>query len=111
MCFITVHPISFLGGSVRSEAAYQARLIQKLKIIFPGCFVLKLDPSEDQGIPDILILFESHWFALEVKASVNSSIQPNQAYYVNIFNEMSFASFISPETENEVLDELRRALG
>lgn len=96
---------------MRSEAIYQARLIKKLKTLFPGCFVLKLDPSEDQGIPDILILFENHWFALEVKASVNSPIQPNQTYYVNVFNEMSFASFISPETEEEVLDELRRALG
>ncbi len=97
--------------SMRSEAAYQARLIKKLKVLFPGCFVLKLDPSEDQGIPDILILFESHWFALEVKAAINAPTRPNQEYYVHLFNEMSFASFISPETEREVLDELRRALG
>lgn len=96
---------------MRSEAAYQARLIKKLQIIFPGCFIIKNDPAETQGLPDLLILFEDRWGMLEAKLSDTSPIQPNQTYYIQTFNEMSFASFISPETENEVLDELRRALG
>lgn len=93
------------------EVAYQAKLVKKLQAMFPGCFILKNDPSENQGIPDILILFGDRWMMLEVKMSVRSPIQPNQAYLVDMFNEMSFAAFICPENEREVLDELRRSVG
>lgn len=79
--------------------------------MFPGCFITKNDASINQGIPDILILFEDRWGMLEIKMSGKAPTQPNQKHYVHMFNEMSFASFINPETEDEVLDELRRALG
>ena len=90
------------------ERDYQSKLIKKLKDMFPGCIVLKTDPNYKQGIPDLLILYENKWGALEVKRSSKAHHQPNQDYYVKRMNTMSFASFISPENEEEVLDEIQK---
>ena len=90
------------------ERDYQAKLIKKLKDRFPGCIVMKNDSSYIQGIPDLLILFNDHWASLEIKRAANSSKRPNQEYYVNKMNEMSFAAFISPETEEDILNELSK---
>lgn len=89
-----------------NETEYQHELIGKLSMILPDCFVMKNDPEQYQGIPDLLILFEGRWAMLEVKLSENSPTQPNQPYYVDMFNEMSFAAFIYPENEDEVLEDL-----
>lgn len=88
------------------ENKFQAKLIKKLKAIFPGCIVMKSDSSYIQGIPDLLILFGSKWASLECKKSANASKRPNQEYYVNRMNEMSFSRFICPENMKEVLDDL-----
>lgn len=88
------------------ENKFQAKLIKKLKEIFPGCIVMKSDSSYIQGIPDLLILFGSKWASLECKKSANASKRPNQEYYVNRMNEMSFSRFICPENMKEVLDDL-----
>ena len=80
----------------------------ELKKIFPGCIVMKNDSSYIQGIPDLLILYKNKWASLEVKKSANASKRPNQQYYVDMMNKMSFARFISPENKKEVLDELRK---
>lgn len=93
------------------EIVYQNRLIQKLKQMFPGCFIIKNDPSINQGIPDLLILYGQRWAMLEVKFSDRSPEQPNQPYYVNLFNNMSFASFIHPQNEELVLNDLQSAFG
>lgn len=103
-------PLFFFGDIMR-EVAYQNRLIKKLQVMFPGCFILKNDPSENQGIPDILILFGDQWAMLEVKISERFSIQPNQCYYIDMFDRMSFAAFIYPQNEEEVLHALQSTLG
>lgn len=92
------------------ENAYQAHLIKRLKRQFRGCIVMKLDSSYLQGIPDLIILFDDRWAVLEVKRSANADIQPNQAYYVRLMDEMSFAAFVCPENEQEVFDALQLAL-
>lgn len=86
-----------------NETKYRAELIRKLGEMFPGCSVLKNNPAELQGIPDILLLFRDKWAMLEVKFAENSPKQPNQEYYIERFGEMSFASFINPDNEDEVL--------
>lgn len=91
------------------ESDFKTELIKELEIIFPGCFVFHLDPNEYQGIPDLLILYEDKWAALEGKRSPHENIQKNQRYYVNLMNKMSFARFIFPENKEEVLDELQFA--
>ena len=96
---------------MKSETVYRRELIRKIERLLPGCFVTKNDPSENQGIPDILILFKNMWAMLEIKMSEVASKQPNQPYYVEKFNEMSFASFINPQNEDRVLDSLQSAFG
>lgn len=88
------------------ENKFQAKLIKELKDMFEGCIVMKNDSSYIQGIPDLLVLYRDKWASLEVKKSANARRQPNQEYYVDKMDDMSFARFISPENKDEVLDDL-----
>lgn len=92
------------------ERDFQAKLIKEIKSIFPGCIVMKTDPTYIQGLPDLLILHNDKWAALEVKRSANASKRPNQDYYVEKMDVMSYASFIYPENKEDILDELRETL-
>jgi hypothetical protein len=92
-----------------TENQYQAKLIKKLKDMFPGCVVVKNDSAYQQGIPDLLILFNDKWASLEVKASASAPEQPNQGYFIDHLHKMSFASRIYPENEREVLSALQQA--
>lgn len=98
-----------MRATKKLERDFQASLIKKLKLIFEDCLVMKLDSSYIQGIPDLLILWRDKWATLECKKSSNASHRPNQNYYVDKMNEMSFSRFISPENEEEVIDELQQA--
>jgi len=89
------------------ESRFQARLIKKLKVLFPDCVVLKNDTDYQQGVPDLLVLYRDQWAMLEVKASATSDEQPNQGYYIDKFDSMSFGAFIYPENAEEVLDALQ----
>jgi hypothetical protein len=94
-----------------NESRYLATLIKKLHLMFPGCLVIKNDPRSIQGVPDILILYRNMWAMLEVKASPTANLRPNQEHYIGILNEMSFASFINPENEEGVLNDLQYSFG
>ena len=89
------------------ERDFQKHLINKLKITFPGCYILKNDAQLKQGIPDLLILYNNKWACLEVKKSATATHRPNQDYNVERMNKMSYASFIYPENEEQVLKELK----
>lgn len=91
------------------ESQFQSQLIKDLKKIFPGCIVMKTDSGHIQGLPDLLVLYENKWAALECKASSKSKKQPNQEYYVEKMNGMSFSRFVCPENKEEVLDDLQRS--
>lgn len=88
------------------ENVFQSRLIKELKELFPGCVIMKNDSSYIQGIPDLLILYKNKWASLECKKTSRAARQPNQEYYVEKMDEMSFSSFIYPENKDEVLDAL-----
>jgi len=89
------------------ESQYQSHIIKRLLREFPECVVIKNDANYIQGIPDLLVLFGDRWAMLEVKRSRNEEAQPNQEHYVELFNNMSYSSFIYPENEDQVFDELQ----
>ena len=91
------------------ESKFQSNLIKKLKTMFDGCIVMKTDPNYIQGIPDLLILYKDKWASLECKKSSTASHRPNQSYFVDVMNNMSFSRFINPENEEVVLNELQQA--
>lgn len=91
-----------------TEGEFKKSLTDELKVRFPGCIILKNDPTFIQGIPDLTILWEDLWATLEVKKSAKEPHRPNQDYYVDLMNRMSFSAFIFPENRQEVLDDLER---
>lgn len=95
-----------------TETQFQSDLKEEILKRFPGAIVMKTDPTAIQGIPDLLIVYKDKWASLECKKSENdykNHQQPNQDYYVQKMNEMSFSSFIYPENKEVVLDELQQA--
>lgn len=95
-----------MARSSRLESGFQDKLQKELKERFPGCMTFKMD--QIQGIPDLLVLYEDKWAALECKKSAKAKRQPNQEYYVEKMDNMSFSDFIYPENKDEVLRELTR---
>lgn len=93
-----------MARSSRLESGFQDRLIAELKDLFPGCMTFKMD--QIQGMPDLLVLYRDKWALLECKRFAGARRQPNQEYYVDLFDSMSFSRFIFPGNKDEVLDEL-----
>lgn len=91
------------------ESKFQSDLKKELKEMFKGCIVAKLDSGDIQGIPDLLILYKNKWATLECKKSNKASKKPNQQYYVDVMNDMSFSRFICPENKEEVLHDLQQS--
>jgi hypothetical protein len=88
------------------EAQYQSGLKKKIRRLLPGCVVIKL---EGQGLPDLLILYNTMWAVLEVKRSDKEPYQPNQEYYLDLLGKMSYSATIYPENEEEILNALQFA--
>lgn len=91
------------------ESNFQGGLIKDLKKRFPGCVITKLDANYIQGFPDLLVLYKNKWAILECKRSKSAIKQPNQQYYVDKLNDMSFSRFIYPENKEEVLYDLQQS--
>ena len=96
-----------MARSSRLESGFQDNLKKEIEEMFPGCMVFKMDLI--QGIPDLLVLHNDKWASLECKKNARASKRPNQEYYVELMNGMSFSRFIYPENKEEVLNELQQA--
>lgn len=94
-----------MARSSKLESGFQDKLRKELEKLFPGCMIFKMEQL--QGIPDLLVLYKNKWASLENKKSANAPKQPNQDYYVNLMDGMSFSRFIYPENKDDVLDELQ----
>lgn len=90
------------------ESEFQKKLKNELESRFPGCIVTKLEPNDPQGIPDLVVFWGSNYALLECKRSAKAPKQPNQDYYVDMFNEWSYSSFVYPENKESVLNDLER---
>lgn len=93
---------------MKKESQFQSELIKELKVMFPGCIVVKNDPNYIQGVPDLTVFYGKHWATIECKRTEKSSHRPNQDYYVEMMDKMSYSRFISPDNKKEVLDELQQ---
>lgn len=94
-----------------TERQYQAKVTKKIRNLFPGCMLIKNDPQYQQGIPDWTLLYGDKWGMIEIKASKNAPFQPNQEYYLEVLDDMSFAMVIYPEIEEDMLNALQEAFG
>lgn len=104
--------MSFWGFNMgKRENDYQSGLKKRLREAIPGCIILKNDPTDIQGIADLTILYKDKWATLEVKRSENATHRPNQDWYVNKMNEMSYSAFIYPENEEGIIHEIQQAFG
>lgn len=90
----------------KRESKFQKELTDEIRKQFPGCLVMKNDSGYIQGIPDWTILYKNKWAVLEAKRDANAPAQPNQPYYVDKLNDMSYSRFVYPENKDEVLREL-----
>lgn len=90
------------------RTGFKAKLMGILEEMFPGCWIISGNANDIQGTPDLLILYKDKWAVLEVKAAENSRRQPNQDYYVDLFDTMSFGAFIYPENAEDVLYDLQQ---
>ena len=91
------------------ESEFQHKLINEIEARFPGSLVMKLDATYIQGIPDLLVLYKDRWATLECKKSATASARPNQPYYVELMNDMSFSAFIFPENKEAVLNAMEQS--
>lgn len=96
---------------MKTENKFQRDLIKRLRLVFPESVILKNDSSYLQGVPDLLLLVGNKWAALECKKTKSAGHRPNQDYYIDKMNGMSFAAFVYPENLEEVIYELQQTLG
>lgn len=92
------------------ESRFQAKLIKEIHERYPDAIVIKNDGNYIQGFPDITIFHNDRYAMLETKRSKDAPKRPNQDYYVDKFNAMSFARFVYPENKEVVFNELEQAL-
>lgn len=90
------------------ESKFQKELMDEIREQYPGCVILKNDSSYIQGFPDWTILYKDRWAVLEAKRERGAKKQPNQEYYVDKLDKMSFSRFVYPENKDEVLEDLAR---
>lgn len=93
-----------MARSSKLESGFQDKLRKELKKKYPESLIFKMD--QIQGIPDLLIINNDKYAFLENKKTISAKHQPNQDYYVDKLNNMSFARFIYPENKEQVLQEL-----
>lgn len=99
----------------RREREYQPGLIERIESLFEDRFgvtvyVRKIDIQ--QGWPDLLILAPGFWAMLEVKReepTCADDFEPNQEWWIEEFDEMSFSACIYPDNEQDVLSGLSHA--
>lgn len=88
------------------ESKFQKELMDEIRYTYPGCVIIKNDSGYIQGFPDWTILYKDKWAILETKRCESAPKQPNQEYYVERLDCMSFSRFVYPENKDEVLYDL-----
>lgn len=100
-----------MAQTKKKESRFQHEVIQELEERFPGCVVMKNATGLKNGFPDITMYVGDRWAMLECKREEEANKRPNQDYWVDRMNGMSFARFIFPENRQEVMNELQQTFG
>ena len=90
------------------ESDFQKVLMDEIRKRYPGCMIMKNDPNYIQGVPDWTILYKDKWVVLEAKREQDADKQPNQEYYVDKLNYMSYSNFVYPENRDQVLRDIEK---
>jgi len=88
------------------EAKFKKEFKKDIEKRFPEIEIFEPNATSRRSSPDMLLLGETGWAALEFKRSINSSHQPNQDYNVSRLSKKGYASFIYPENREVVLNDL-----
>lgn len=92
-----------------NETQYRRQLEKTItNVLRPPTLILRNNPKEIQGIPDIIVLNGERWAMLEIKDDINAPVQANQPYYIDMCDSMAFGAFIYPQNEDEVIEALIR---
>lgn len=72
--------LSLLRKAVPKESYYQDKVRQALKKKYPDGFTRKIAQGmySESGIPDILFIYEGHYFGFEIKRPVLGELAPIQ---------------------------------
>ena len=91
------------------ESYYQTRIIKWIKAEYPEAFVWKAQagPYSRQGIPDICMILNGHFFGFEVKRPDNSRLSPVQAQTIKQINAAGGTALVVsyPEQVKEAIEE------
>lgn len=96
------------------ERDFQAKFIEKLRVMLPHAIILKNDSGYQQGIPDWVILCGPRWGLFEIKKkrpTKPSDWEPNQEWFIQQAASVAFGACVYPENEKEVLDAFRETFG
>lgn len=92
------------------ESEFKRKFKNMLEQSYPGCVLVDINPEQFRSFPDLLFLYDKFWATFEMKRTVGSAVRPNQPYWVEKLDNMSFSRFVEPGTAKEVLDDLARAI-
>ena len=94
-----------------TERDLQAELVKWLKNLSREISVLKINVTAGvpQGFPDLLVLHNGGFIAIELKKSNEAQYRPNQQYYLARFNRMRHgnAFVYMPETSDFVKNRIK----
>ena len=98
-------------SSPTPEGKFKKKICSELRKL--GCTVLQYQQGVGtvKGFPDTIVISEGITFFIEFKASKRAKFQPLQKEWIKKLNDNGhFAWVMSPETEKEVMGEIKRIL-
>lgn len=88
------------------ESKFKKQFVSKLRDILPFVEFFEPDPERTRSAPDMLVVGRRTWAALEFKRSKDATHRANQDRNIERLNKLGYATFVYPENEMEVLNDL-----
>lgn len=102
-----------LRRKIKNEPYYQKKILEALARRYPDAYIVKIAQGSYSkgGIPDIMMVYEGHYFGFEVKRPVLGEESPLQKKTIRwITNAGGTAAFVRwPEEAFRIIDEEVRA--